>query len=356
MRISLKRAIVFIFFAVACSFVTPLGAQVAVLLEQPYGFFGTLNPTGHISLYFGRICAETPIKLRRCEPGELGAVVTRRQGISGYDWVVIPVIPYLYSVENASEVPARVDRNKVRQLRNAYHEAHLMSLGADLIPGNFWRGGWTGFVGESYERRVYAFRFETTEAQDDELMARLNSQPNRTRFSLLYGNCADFARTILDFYIPGVFPRNIFQDAGITTPKQTIFKLVRYARKHTEMHLTVFEIPQIPGYRRHSRSNKTATEALTTSVYVIPIALASPYLAGGLFVDFLAIGNFNPVPPHPTQLTPATLMALTAPTYSAENLDSASAQARSAAGLSETRASEAEAVHSGLTEIKVSHE
>ncbi len=74
-------------------------------MEEPYGFFGTLNPTGHNAIYFERICAETPVKLRRCQPGELGAVIARYQGIDGYDWVAIPLIPYLYSVENAADVP-----------------------------------------------------------------------------------------------------------------------------------------------------------------------------------------------------------------------------------------------------------
>ena len=75
-------------------------AQAALLMEEPYGFFGTLNPTGHNAIYFERICAETPVKLRRCRPGELGAVIARYQGIAGYDWVAIPLIPYLYSVED----------------------------------------------------------------------------------------------------------------------------------------------------------------------------------------------------------------------------------------------------------------
>ena len=88
-------------------------AQAALLMEEPYGFFGALNPTGHNAIYFERICAETPVKLRRCQPGEMGAVIARYQGIDGYDWVAIPLLPYLYSVENPSDVPAHVDRDTV---------------------------------------------------------------------------------------------------------------------------------------------------------------------------------------------------------------------------------------------------
>src|ERR1035438_1516688 len=37
------------------SFGTQSHAQAALLLEQPYGFFGTLNPTGHMAIYLDRI-------------------------------------------------------------------------------------------------------------------------------------------------------------------------------------------------------------------------------------------------------------------------------------------------------------
>ncbi len=185
-------------------------AQAALLMEEPYGFFGTLNPTGHNAIYFERICAETPVKLRRCLPGELGAVIARYQGIDGYDWVAIPLLPYLYSVEDASEVPSHVDREQVRRLRDRYREAHLESLGLNLPRGSFVRGGWTQLVGAAYERRIFAFRFETTPEQDDALMARLNAGPNRTSFELLFKNCADFARVILNSYFPSYVPAQCF--------------------------------------------------------------------------------------------------------------------------------------------------
>ncbi|MGC9159701.1 MAG: DUF4105 domain-containing protein, partial [Terracidiphilus sp.] len=110
-------------------------AEAALLLEQPYGFFGWVNPTGHNALYFDRICAATPVRLRRCRPGELGVVIARYQGIDDYDWIAVPLIPYLYSVESASEVPDHVNREIVDRLRNRYREAHLAGLGAHPYPG-----------------------------------------------------------------------------------------------------------------------------------------------------------------------------------------------------------------------------
>jgi hypothetical protein len=350
------RISVFCFVVLAVFFCARGHAQAALLMEEPYAFFGTLNPTGHNAIYLERVCAETPVKLRRCEAGELGAVIARYQGINGYDWVAIPLVPYLYSVENASEVPAKVDRDTVRRMRNRYYESHLESLGENLPPGNLLRGGWTQLVGSAYERRIYAFRFETTAEQDDALIARMNAGPNQSQFQLLFSNCADFARSTLNTYFPGTFRRSIFPDAGVTTPKQIAYKLVRYAHKHPETQLTVFEIPQVPGYRRHSHANKNIAESFVTTGYAIPITIANPYLAGGLLVDYLVRGRFHLIPKHPQILGPSSLSALTAPPMAAQNSGSAGAQAPSAAigGSAETQ--QAAAANSGLRESKATHE
>jgi hypothetical protein len=313
------RILTFFFFVLGAFSGSRAQAQAALLMEEPYGFFGIVNPTGHNAIYFERICAETPVKLRRCQPGELGAVIARYQGIDGYDWVAIPLLPYLYAVENPADVPARVDRKTVARLRSHYREAHLESLGDSLQPGNFLHGGWTQLVGAAYERRIYAFRFETTAEQDNALIAQMNAGPNRTSFNLFLSNCADFSRLLLNRYFPGTFGRSIFPDAGLTTPKQITWKLVRYARRHPETGLKVFEIPQIPGYRRHSGSVKGIDESFITTAYAIPIAILNPYLAGGLFVDYLVRGCYRLTPRHPEILGPGKLSALTAPALPTEN-------------------------------------
>ena len=339
-------------------------AQAALLMEEPYGFFGAVNPTGHNAIYFERICAETPVKLRRCEPGELGAVIARYEGIDGYDWIAVPLIPYLYSVENAGEVPARVDRATVERLRSRYREEHLMDLGENLRPGNLVRDGWTQLVGVAYERRIYAFRFETTPEQDDALIARLNSGPNATHFDLLFNNCADFSRVVLNDYFPQSFRRSIFPDAGMTTPKLTAYKLTRYAHKHPEMKLAVFEIPQIPGYRRLSHKNKNIDESFVTTVYAIPIAIINPYLAGGLFVDYLVRGRYHLIPRNPAVLAPGDLTSLTAEAAPDENSalgnfehnSSSEEQSVGAASGGGAFPESIEGAQSGLMEINSTHE
>jgi hypothetical protein len=330
-------------------------AQAALLMEEPYGFFGTVNPTGHTAIYFEHICAESPVKLRRCEPGEIGAVVSRYQGINHYDWVAIPLIPYLYSVEDPESVPTHVDRAMVNRMRDRYHEQHLLSLGDDVPAGNLLHGGWTELVGVAYERRIYAFRFETTEEQDDAFIARMNDGKNQSHFQLLFRNCSDFARVVLNEYFPGTFKRSIFPDAGMTTPKQITYKLVRYGQKHPDAEVSVLEIPQIPGYRHLSRSNKSISESLITTAYAIPIAVFNPYLAGGLFVDYLVRGRYHLIPKHPAMVEPNDLAALTDSGEHEQNPESAHNQATRAAGngFADTPAPSA---HSGLKELTSAHE
>jgi hypothetical protein len=106
------RKIIWMLSVLACLSITAPRSQgqAALLLEEPYGFFGTLNPTGHTAIYLARICAATPTKLRRCEPGELGSVISRYSDVAHHDWVIIPLVPYLYSLEDTLQVPDRVNR------------------------------------------------------------------------------------------------------------------------------------------------------------------------------------------------------------------------------------------------------
>jgi len=346
--------IAFILSGISCSRICH--PQAALLLEEPYGFWGALNPTGHNAIYFERICAETPVKLRRCEPGEVGAVIARYQGIAGYDWVAIPLVPYLYSVENTTDVPDHVDREMVRRLRNRYREAHLTSLGPEVEDGSFLRGGWKQLVGAAYERRIFAFRFQTSAAQDDALIASMNAGPNETDFNLLFQNCADFARVVLNSYFSGSFHRSIFPDAGVTTPKQITYKLVRYARKHPETGLTVFEIPQIRGYRRRSRSSKNIDESVITTAYAIPIAVINPYVAGALFLDYIIRGRYDLFPKHPQVLGPHSLSALTAAGTPDENAASAAVQVHGAVPGGAADSDAFGGANPGLRETKAANE
>jgi len=300
-------------------------AQAALLMENADGISRVFDPTGHEALYFARICAETPTRLRRCVPGELGVAISRYKGIGGYDWLAVPLLPYLYSVENAQAVPQHVGREAVNSLRLAYHAQHLEDL--DNVPegGRIGRG-WNQLVGSSYERRIYAFRFETTPEQDDAFIAWMNASANRSHFNIVFRNCADFSSRVLDFYFPGTFRRHFLPDGGITTPRQVAYQLVRYAHRHPELRLTMLEVPQIPGYRRPSRKNQSVAQSLLLTGDVAPVAVLNPFVAGAMVADSLLWGRY-PLPLAQARvLTPASMEQL------AGNRRPASSQPEAASG------------------------
>ena len=83
LRLTLKIFLTVAFLAaLSC---TTARADAALLLEEPFGGFGALNPTGHAAIYLNRVCADTPTHLRRCRDGEVGVVLSRYHRIDGYD-------------------------------------------------------------------------------------------------------------------------------------------------------------------------------------------------------------------------------------------------------------------------------
>jgi len=306
-------------------------AQAALLLEGADGVSAFLDPTGHEAVYFARICAASPTRLRRCASGELGVVIARYKGIAGYDWLAMPLLPYLYSVDDPSAVPARVDRALVHNLRRKSHDEHLLSLPDDVPEGGRVQRGWNQLVGAAYERRIYAFRFDTTEEQDNAFIDSMNSRSNRSHFSILFSNCANFAAGVLNFYLPHDFTRRAPSDAGMVTPRRIAWELVRYARSNPDIQLEAFEIPQVPGYRHPSRTNQSVSASLIETGYIVPIAVLAPYAAAGFVADFLLRGR-DPLPlAHAQVLAPEGLGALTsagrAPVNSHASDELASSQA-----------------------------
>lgn len=257
-----------------------------------------MNPTGHSALYLSRVCADTPVSLRRCRPGELGAVISRYHRVDGYDWLAIPLIPYLYAVEQAADVPVSANASLVAELRDDYRRTHLEAIVPDAADGSTPPGDWTQLVGEAYDRTLYAFTIQTTAAQDDALIARLNSRPNRVRFHLLYDNCADFVRNIIDFYYPRAVHRNFTADVGIMTPKQAAKSLVHYGNKHPGLSFSTFVIAQVPGTIPRSSAVRGVIEALIKSKrYAVPLtglAVLHPAVGGGLAYALVEGSHFDP--------------------------------------------------------------
>ncbi|MGA7662283.1 MAG: hypothetical protein WBV97_20045, partial [Candidatus Sulfotelmatobacter sp.] len=238
-------------------------ASATLLLEEPYGKLGFFTATGHAAVYLSGVCAETPLVLRACTPGELGAVISRYDGVGGYDWVAIPLIPYLYAVEKSEDIPLFVDPKMVTFLRDQYRRKHLQEVAPDMATGETPGGNWYELVGSAYDRAAYAFEVETSAAQDQAFIEAYNAAPNRSHFRTVSRNCADFAKDVINFYYPKSLHRSVVADAGITTPKQTAKTMVKFSSRHPELAFSRYVIPQVPG----SAARSTAVHGVVESFF-----------------------------------------------------------------------------------------
>jgi hypothetical protein len=272
-------------------------ASATLLLEEPYGKLGFFTATGHAAVYLSGVCAETPLVLRPCAPGELGAVISRYDGVGGYDWVAIPLIPYLYAVEQPDDIPLFADPKMASFLRDQYRRKHLESVAPDLDDGETPGGNWYELVGSAYDRNAYGFEIETTSAQDEAFIREYNSSPNRSHFHLSYRNCADFAKDVINFYYPKALHRSVIADAGITTPKQMAKTLIKFSGRHSELEFSRFVIPQVPGSAARSTPVHGVVESfLKSKKYMVPSAVVNPIFAGCVVAVYMGTGagRFDP--------------------------------------------------------------
>ena len=69
---------------------------------------------------------------------------------------------------------------------------------------------------------------------------------------------------------------------------------MQYGTKHPELEMSAFVIPQVPGTIKRSKPVKGVAESLMKKKrYVIPMAILTPELTGGLVVAYLAKGRME---------------------------------------------------------------
>jgi len=272
-------------------------ASATLLLEEPYGKLGFFTATGHAAVYLSGVCAETPLVLRPCNPGETGVVISRYDGVGGYDWLAIPLIPYLYAVNRPEDVPLFADARMTAFLRDQYRRKYLEDIAPDTKNGGMPGGNWYELVGSSYDRTIYGFEIPTTSKQDLALIHKLNSSPNESHFHTVSRNCADFAKDILNFYYPKALHRSVIADVGITTPKQMAKTLIKYSAHHPQVPLSRIVISQVPGSMARSSTVHGVVESFFTSKkYIVPSAVVSPIFAGCVGAVYVGTGgtHFDP--------------------------------------------------------------
>ncbi len=291
-RMGRLAALLAAFLLAACA--RTASGSVSLLMEEPFGDFGAFNPTGHAAVYLNHVCAVTPTRLRSCEPGELGVVLSRYHKIHHEDWIAIPLVPYLYAVEDVKDVPKNVDKADVERLRTAYWRAHLTKLAPAKPDGTPPKGEWDQLVGSSFDRKIHGFEADTTAEEDQRLMDYFNDRRNVGHFNLFFHNCADFSKVVLQIYFPHAIHRNWLADFGLTTPKQLAKSMVRYGRQNPDIHLTAFTILQVPGsLPRSHRVDGVAESLVRSKKYIIPLAVLVPEFAGAVTVSYLVRGRLT---------------------------------------------------------------
>lgn len=270
-------------------------ADAALLLEEPFGEFGAMNPTGHAAIWLNHVCADSPMHLRPCREGEVGVVLSRYHRIDGYDWLAMPLFAYLYAVDDASQIPDSATPKLELKLRDDYRRQHLEDLVPDDPKHEIPRGEWIELLGASYDRRIWGFEVATTPAEDEALIERFNTRRNVSHFNLFFNNCANFTQKVMNGFYPHSIHRNFIADAGMMTPKQAAKSLVKYSRHHPGDDLFTFVIPQVPGTIARSTPVDGVVEGLIKSKkYVLPLALLHPYITGTLIAAYFTDGRFHP--------------------------------------------------------------
>ena len=276
---------------------------MALIVGEPFGSFGTMMPEGHAGIYLANVCVETAIHLRPCRPGEAGAVISRYHDLRHpeLDWMAFPLPVFLYGTEEVASLPAMITAQNEAEIRERYRAQRL----TDFVPDRLDRhgrlhpppyGDWEEGIGAAFDRRLFVYSFDTTASQDEAMLGWLNDRPNRRAYTLGRANCADFAADLLRFALPPeLIRRNVLADYDMTTPKQLARLVDGYGRTHPELHLAVYEIPQLPGSLRRSRPLRGAAEQfLKTKRYLAALLVLQPEVLLADWVVYEKCGKWTP--------------------------------------------------------------
>lgn len=287
---------------------TPAYADVGVLLNESLDTsFARISGSGHSAVYFSRICADTPVKLRLCRPDEQGSVMSNYTTLGEdqpFEWNVVPLSIYLYGVENPDDRPLFGSQKIKHALEERYREKFLAGYcqGATCRTSN--KAEWREMVGATLERSLYIFVVETSLEQDRAFIEEFNSLPNKNHFNGVTQNCATFTRHIINTYYPHATRADYLNDFGLITPKAIARSFTRYADRHPEAHLRVLHFAQLPGTIKRSTEARNGTEQLYRSKkLLVPMILFADHELPFMAASYLLTGRFNPehaLEQHPT--------------------------------------------------------
>jgi hypothetical protein len=292
----------------ACLSCLPANCDVGVVLNESLDTsVARITGSGHSAVYLSRVCAESPVKLRFCRPGEQGSVISNYTTLGEdqpFEWNVVPLSVYLYGVENPRNRPVFGSFKIKRVLEERYREKYLEAYCASQSCKTSNKAEWREMVGAALSRSINIFVVDTSVDQDRDFIAEFNALPNQNHFNGVTRNCADFTRRLINSYFPHAAGPDYLNDFGMTSPKAIARSFTRYALRHPEARFRVLHVAQLPGTIKRSSEARAGTEQLYHSKkLLIPMLIFADYELPAVAATYLLTGRFNPqheFEEHPT--------------------------------------------------------
>jgi hypothetical protein len=289
-------AICIVFLCLVCS--RAYGDVGVVLNESLDTSVEWVTGSGHTSVYFSRICPESPVKLRLCNPGEEGSVMSNYINLGEdrpYEWNIVPLSVYVYGVEAPQNRPIFGSQKVKAILEERYRDKMLSEYCSGKNCKTSDKAEWREMVGAGMSRSMYIFVVQTTVQQDLDLIAKFNALPNENHFNGVTHNCADFTKNVIDTYFPHSAHRDPINDFGMTSPKAVARSFTHYALSHPESQFRVLHFSQLPGTIRRSSEARSGTEQLYHSKkLLIPMVIFADYELPAVAAAYVFTGRFNP--------------------------------------------------------------
>lgn len=283
-------------------------ADVGVVLNESLDTsVARITGAGHSAVYLSRICPASPVKMRLCEPGEEGSVISNYTTLGEsepFEWNITPLNTYLYGAAGPQGRPLFASEKIKGLLEEDYRRKVLVGY-CDGPPCTISKKAeWREMVAATSSRSIYIFVVKTTLQQDLELIAKFNDLPNKNHFNAFTRNCANFTRSIVNTYFPGAARPDYINDFGITSPKAVARSFARYARRHPDAQYRVLHFAQIPGTIKRSSVTRDGTEQLYRSKkLLVPMVLFASHELPVAAASYVLTGRFNPeheYEAHPT--------------------------------------------------------
>ena len=152
----------FVFLLLLACLGSPFAAaDVGVVLNESLDTsVARITGSGHSAVYFSRICPASPVKLRLCQPGEQGSVMSNYTTLGEdqpFEWNIVPLSIYLYGVENPHYRPIVGSQKIKRVLEERYRENYLSGYCDSESCQTSNKAEWREMVGATLSRSMYIF-------------------------------------------------------------------------------------------------------------------------------------------------------------------------------------------------------